>query len=196
MTAQLPVRRKDLTPDQRRDLRRAVDAATVDAVAKFLAPLFPGGDAGPIADEFVYESLLGAYVIEQNPYEVLAEDARPIIPADHDKEGRWVRKSGVLRDNSVFNTLDLLEPIPAGQPFQFVFEDVPHLEDDLEVPENKPGPAPGPGVLPSDGIRQYAHNVVKIVRLRYAIKTRKPMPDDHFQRGFILLAYSGGDSSG
>jgi len=190
------LRRADLTKEQRMSLRQKVDEATALAVAKFLEPIFPGDDPEPMASEFAYESLLGAYIIEQNPYEVLAADARPKIPDDHDEEGRWVRKSGILRDRSVFSPLDTHTPIPAGQPFQFVFEDLPHLEDDLQVPESSPGPAPAPGDVPSDGIRQYAHNVVKIVRLRYAIEGRKKMPDGHFQRGFILMAYSGGDSSG
>lgn len=195
--AETVLRKVDLKPEERAELRREVERATAEAVATFLAPRYPDTDPGLIASEFGYESLLGAYIIEQIPYGVPPQDARPRIPENHDEEGRWVRKSGVLRDNSVFNPLSEFEPIPAGQPIQFTFEDWPHLNDNLEVPEQPPDPAPEiPPGHPSDGIRQYAHNIVKTVRLRYAVKDRELMPDGTFQRGFILMAYSGGDSSG
>jgi len=156
------------------------------------------------AGSTAYETSLGSFIIEQNPYASWENIDFPNLPLDPHDENPWVRRSGVLRDNNALNPLRANEPIPGGTIVNFSYVNDPDLQDDgtfvkppgdLPKDPNKP-PKPAP-----DRTDFYPHNIVKAVRLRYSVFDRRFGKLSSFadtegrdrQTGYILILYSGSD---
>jgi hypothetical protein len=152
-------------------------------------------------DRIAYETSLGAFIIEQNPYAAWENIDFPNLPLDPQGENPWVRRSGVLRNNNALNPLPAKEAIPGGNTVNFSYVSAPELVDDGTF-VNPPGDVlPDPKKPAPDHTEFYAHNVVKAVRLRYSVFDRRygKSSEDATsfgrdkQTGYILILYSGND---
>jgi len=167
------------------------------------------------ADHAAYESSLGAFIVEQNPYASWEDIDFPGLPLDPNGENRWVRRSGVLADYNALNPLPPDKPIPGGIVVNFSYIDWPELKDYRD--DEHPGQMPPAEVFikPKADVelasrpvpfknRFYPHNVVKAVRLRYTVFDRRyaksgtEVTEDGLARdkqiSYIMILYSGGDS--
>jgi len=159
-------------------------------------------------NRIAYETALGAFILEQNPYVTWEKLELPNLPLDPNGENGWVRRSGVLRDYNALGPLPEDEAIPGGMVVNFSYVDRPELADPAppadpwtkpegDVPKRTDEPAPFT-------TKFYPHNVVKTIRLRYLYYDRRYAASDKYaekngrdrQLGYILIQYSGNDSNG
>jgi hypothetical protein len=150
-----------------------------------------------------YETSLGAFIIEQNPYASWEDIEFPNLPLDPKAENPWVRRSGVLRNYNALNPLPASEPIPGGLVVNFSYVDAPEFQDTRPYVK-PPGEVPPDTTRPTpDETRFYPHNVVKAVRVKYLVYDRRFKKSSPFvaaqgrdrQTGYILVLYSGSDSN-
>ena len=140
-----------------------------------------------------YAFEIGTLVVNQNPYAAPTDLELPTIYPEGIGETRRIRKAGVLRNYHAEDPLPIGAPIPGGTSFPFLYEDRESLYDDgLEadvLPEQ-------PGLTRNDSytrVGKYLHNVIKMVRLRYAMKNRTG-PNGKYSKAWVLVLYSGGDT--
>jgi hypothetical protein len=143
------------------------------------------------AQQYTFE--IGTLVVKQNPYAAAVDLEYPTLYPEGTGETRRIRKAGVLREYHAENPLPLEASIPGGTAFPFLYEDKESLYDDgLDgdvLPEE-------PGLPTRDSytrVGKYLHNVIKMVRLRYAMKNRTG-PNGKPSKGWVLVLYSGGDT--
>ena len=193
------------------NLKAAVLGAIDAASAELAAALAAAGDV-PTPDTFSYETALGAYILQQNPYASREKIVLPQIPSDPLAERPWIRKAGVLRNYHALKPLPREEAIPSGPIYEFAYENWPYLAEtyvdpnDANNPENhtdfyterEPGKKPA---IPAKDSRHYPHNIVKTVRLRYTLVARRyddgkgPKGEENDrQAAYILIQYTGSDS--
>jgi hypothetical protein len=148
-------------------------------------------EAAKRAQQYTFE--IGTLVVKQNPYADAVDLEYPTLFPEGTGETRRIRKTGVLRQYHAENPLPLDAPIPGGTAFAFLYEDRASLYDDAmdeaALPE-EPGP---PGRDSYTGVGKYLHNVIKMVRLRYAMKNR-PDSKGKPSMGWVIVLYSGGDA--
>lgn len=178
----------------------------VAAVNEFASTLPAAENAETPAVTSGYATALGAYIIQQNPYCSEAQLVLPKIPNTPNGERPWVRKSGLLRNNTTLDPLPGDVSIPAGPIVDFPYEDWKYLQETGpghtdRYTEREPGTQ---DPYPPDFSTHYSHHAVKTVRLRYTIKERRwkdgtgpdqpagTKPDR--EAGYILVVYSGSDS--
>jgi len=168
------------------------------------------------ADRIAYETSLGAFIVEQNPYGSWDDLDFPGLPLAPNGENPWVRRSGVLADYNALNPLPPDKAIPGGIIVNFSYIDWPELQDynhndhPGEIPPAEAFIKPEAEVelttrpVPFQN-RFYPHNVVKAVRLRYTVFDRRYGKSGHEvandglardkQISYIVILYSGGDSN-
>jgi hypothetical protein len=182
----------EIDPRQDPRLRARISAAIADAATDYFQNVLNKEVPSELLAILDYESALGAYILDQNPYAEVDDLERPTIPDNPLAETRWIRKSGVLRNFHAFTPLPATQTIPAGEVLQFMHEDWAHLAETASWTETAPGPKPPiPPAIPPDHTEIYSHRVVKFVRFRYTVKDRK-QPGDA-QAAYFIVAYSGGD---
>jgi hypothetical protein len=146
------------------------------------------------ADRTIYETSLGSFIIEQNPYTSWENLVFPNLPVNPDGENSWVRKSGVLAEYHASRPLPKDQPIPGGMVVDFSYADWKYLRDPEEprdgasaegfaepftlnerpeAPESDPARSPG---LPPQFTYFFGHNIVKSVRLKYKFLDRRYTP--------------------
>ena len=143
------------------------------------------------AQQYTFE--IGTLVVKQNPYATAVDLEYPTLYPEGTGETRRIRKAGVLREYHAENPLPLNAPIPGGTAFPFLYEEKQSLYDDglyEDVLPEEPGP---PGQDSYTAVGKYLHNVIKMVRLRYAMKNRTG-PNGKLSKGWVLVLYSGGDT--
>lgn len=143
---------------------------------------------------------LGDYIIDQNPYAFPNQLDLPAIPSDPVSETRRVRKTGVLRDNHAYSPpanpqLPTTSPVPGGFVFDFVYPDLPSLDDgDGTTPGETPVGASGGDAGSLNKKEVYPHNVIKIIRFRYNTTNRDDPTTGIAPPAYLLVMYSGGDA--
>lgn len=148
------------------------------------------------ADRAIYETSLGSFIIEQNPYSSWENLVFPNLPLDPNGENPWVRKSGVLVDHHAGNPLPKDKPIPGGMVVDFSYSDWQHLYDPEEprdgesaartatvfppdkTPEAPESDPPRKQSLPPQYTYFFGHNIIKSVRLKYKFLDRRYPPAD------------------
>jgi hypothetical protein len=143
------------------------------------------------AQQYTFE--IGTLVVKQNPYAAPVDLEYPTIYPEGTGETRRIRKAGVLREYHSEDPLPIGASIPAGTAFPFLYEDKESLYDDAMDADVLPEEA-GPSDRDSyTRVRGYPHNVIKMVRLRYAMKNRLA-PNGKSSKAWVLILYSGGDT--
>ena len=148
-------------------------------------------DAQKAIQRYTFE--LGTLVVKQNPYVSAENLAFPTLYPEANGETRRIRKVGVLRDRHSENPLTPEESIPGGIAFPFAYENKASLHDDgldEDVLPEEQGPTAGDSMT---AVGKYIHNIIKIVRVRYAMKDRKG-PNGKDSKAWMLVMYSGGDT--
>lgn len=188
-------------------LRTALQKGVTEAVTKYRTST---------ANQLSYETALGSFIIEQNPYASWDGIDFPSLPLSPNGENPWVRRSGVLADCNALNPLSPDKPIPGGIVVNFSYVDWPELRDYNQNDHPAETPPAEAFIKPEAEVelttkpvpfksRFYPHNVVKAVRLRYTVFDRRYRPSGHEvtkdglardkQISYILVLYSGSDSN-
>jgi hypothetical protein len=178
-------------------IQQGLNISPGDDVMQAIRDVVIGGFGDYRASRTAYETSLGGFIVEQNPYATWEHLDFPNLPVDPNGENQWVRRSGVLSDYNALHTLPGTEPIPGGTTVDFTYADWRYLREldepdtnhgDFTVDDVRPQALQGkniftdkpPGTqkrgpqdtLPPDEARSYGHNIVKTVRLRYTIRDR------------------------
>jgi hypothetical protein len=189
-------RRRDTETEQDMALKDAVLQGIASAVTTFYQNANPPLTPAQLAKEIQvqqYKFEFGNLVVDQNPYAKPDDLEPPTRFPTGTGETRLIRRAGLLREHHADDPLPVNRPIPGGPVYRFTYENLASLDDLLDATE-VPG---GMGGDDLNKVGDYAHHIVKAVRIRYRIKTRKfingPLQGQPHIAHVIIL-YSGGET--